>query len=101
VGTPPGPPWYQADITITARGTYSGASPYTLATIAPNHLTFQARIYELASNPVTCLKNNLKCIIAGRMAGTGTFTGTLPNSMALDSGRSPRHRRRRPPAKTW
>jgi len=93
LGTPPAGPWYQADITINARGTYAAHPPpvppdYDLATVgAPNpHLTFQARIYELASNPVTCAKDNLKCIIVGRMAGTGTFTGTLPNAVALDSG---------------
>jgi len=99
LGTPPAGPWYQADITINALGTYTAKAPpnppdYNLATIAganppnpPNspHLTFQARIYEIGTGDCAKDASNLKCIIAGRTAGTGTYTGTLPNAAVNDT----------------
>jgi len=85
LGTPPAGPWYQADITLVGAGSYTAnptpPPPYLLATTGPNHLTFQARIYEVPP----CDKSVLKCIITGRLAGTGTFTGTLPNAVSGDT----------------
>lgn len=80
LGTPPSDPWYKADITIIGSGTYTGGgSPYTLATAAPNHITFQVRLYEVGANDCAKDSSNLKCVIAGRAASTsGTFVGALP-----------------------
>jgi len=86
LGTPPSGPWYQADITINAKGTYSGSSPYTLATAASQHLTFQARVYQVDTGG-SCAKDVLKCIIAGRaVSSAGSYTGTLPASAVGDTG---------------
>jgi len=81
--------WYQADFTIAAKGTYTPNGPpvthYNLSTAGSNHLTFQMRIYEVSFPD--CSKNNLKCIIAGRMASgiPSAYYGTLPAAAPYDS----------------
>lgn len=86
LGTPPSGPWYQADFIVNGRGTYSGSAPsYTLTTSATPHLTFQVRIYEVDGPVGNCTKNLLRCVIAGRAVGTGTYNGTLPSSATGDT----------------
>jgi len=84
LGTPPAGPWYQADFTVVANGTYAANPTPPPDYFLTGTVTVQVRIYEL--NPATCLKDTLKCIIAGRFVITsGEFNGTLPNSAVGDT----------------
>ncbi|HMJ74775.1 MAG TPA: hypothetical protein VK507_02325, partial [Iamia sp.] len=52
---------------------------YNVATIAPNHLILQLRIYRIGADD--CQKDDLACIVNVRLSTTGTLTSTtaLPN----------------------
>jgi hypothetical protein len=70
--------WYQADFTMLAGsgGTWSGAGPVHPVT---GTLGIQVRITRIgsASSP-NCAKTDLRCIITGLFAVTGTYSGASP-----------------------
>jgi len=86
LGTPPSGQWYQADFFILNQTvpqftyTLAAAGPptwtYNVASIAPNHLIIQVRIFRIGPPEGDCEKTELACIINVRMSLTGTLEST-------------------------
>jgi hypothetical protein len=76
LGAPPQGQFYQADFTILTGAmtwaTVTSGPPvwtYAVASSAPNHIIFQARIYRIASG--SCAKTDLGCIITVKVNSIG------------------------------
>jgi hypothetical protein len=69
--------WYQADYTIltgafiwTTTGTGPPTWTATMVSAAPNHLIWQARVYQIPS----CAKTDLACVMTVKMTWNATVT---------------------------